>query len=937
MEVDVEPDLGLARSPTRPLEDPPTSDTDPDDSDVDNSQTTDDLLTPQWEPPVSLGLNPSLRQREAAQLSSNLEHVAVAPSRNGTAAVPPPAVIVHPSAYEEYLQRLEDLSGPSMASAPNPYAPFTRKMDWDVAHWAKFDGPGANAFTKFLGIEGMLEKLELSYRNSPELNEVIDKKIPSRPQFKREEIVVAGEAFDVYFRDVMECVKALYADAEFAPYLVFKPERHYQDKDQTKRLFHDMHTGRWWWDVQDDLEAKRPGATIIPIIISSDKTQLTLFRNKAAYPIYMTIGNIPKDIRRKPSRRAQVLLGYLPTSRLDHITNDAARRRALGNLFHACMSRILAPIKGPGIHGVEMTSGDGATRRCHPIFAIFVGDYPEQCLVACTKQTLCPKGTTPNSELGDDLPDGCPARDLNKVLDALQFADGDPVTYNKECEAAGIKPVYKPFWEDLPYANVFLSITPDVLHQLYQGVMKHAIFWLRAAFGDEEIDARCRRMPQNHNLRLFTKGICHLSRVSGTEHRDICRILLGLVVDLPLPNNESHLQVIEAVRALLDFLYLAQFPVKTTATLAALRASLTRFHTNKDIFIELGIRDGFLLPKLHALCHYVDSITLFGTTDNYNTEQSERLHIDFTKDAYRATNKKDEYPQMTAWIERREKMMQHAHFIHWRVSGQPVIKSSLDVPSPAPMHIKMTKHPSEKAVSIARLISDYGAVDFSDALADFIVSFNNPQLNVARVRTKANNLLIPFQKVPVFHKIKFWNHRALLASDGFSEGHMVTEAADVAHVRPAREDKRGRTIPGRFDTVLVRTSHEAMPGSVKGFRVAQVRAVISLPLNVMEDLFPRPPSTPPQHLAYVEWFTAFSSKPEDHHGLYKISRAYRGDRRHCAVIPVDSIYRSVHLLPKFGPVAPREWTSFNVLEECEHFYVNSFTDRHTYLTFGPAF
>jgi hypothetical protein len=65
---------------------------------------------------------------------------------------------------------------------------------------------------------------------------------------------------------------------------------------------------------------------VIPVILSSDKTQLTLFRSKMAYPVYLTIGNIPKEIWRKPSRHAQILVAYIPTTKLEDITNQAGHR-----------------------------------------------------------------------------------------------------------------------------------------------------------------------------------------------------------------------------------------------------------------------------------------------------------------------------------------------------------------------------------------------------------------------------------------------------------------------------------------------------------------------------------------------------------------------------------------------------------------------------------
>lgn len=342
-----------------------------------------------------------------------------------------------------------------------------------------------------------------------ELNKIIDDKIPSkRPAFKRYEAEVAGEAFEIYMRDVMECIKALYGDPEHAQYLCFAPEQHYADADKTQRLYHDMHTGQWWWStqviysllygiiiefsdaclfLQKVLEKEKPGATIIPLIISSDKTQITLFRNKSAYPVYLTIGNIPKSIRRKPSCQGQILLAYLPTSRLLHITNKAARRRTLANLFHACMSQITEPLKKAGIEGVVMESGDGVKRRCHPILAVYVGDYPEQCLVTGAFTGDCPSCDCPNKELGI-YPGNHEFRDLDEVLDALDQL-GSP-QYTQACRDANIKPIQHPFWKNLPYVDIFQSITPDILHQLHQGVIKHLLSWLTEACGATFIDAR---------------------------------------------------------------------------------------------------------------------------------------------------------------------------------------------------------------------------------------------------------------------------------------------------------------------------------------------------------------------------------------------------------------------------------------------------------------
>ncbi len=97
----------------------------------------------------------------------------------------------------------------------------------------------------------MIDSLGLTYKNTSQLDKIIDKQIPpKRPEFIQHQATVGNESSDIYSRDVLACIRALYGDPQHAEYLGFKPERHYADADKTQRLYHDMHTGRWWWENQ---------------------------------------------------------------------------------------------------------------------------------------------------------------------------------------------------------------------------------------------------------------------------------------------------------------------------------------------------------------------------------------------------------------------------------------------------------------------------------------------------------------------------------------------------------------------------------------------------------------------------------------------------------------------------------------------------------------
>lgn len=92
----------------------------------------------------------------------------------------------------------------------------------------------------------------------------------------------------------------------------------------------------------------------------------------------------------------------------------------------------------------------------------------------------------------------------------------------------------------------------------------------------------------------------------------------------------------------------------------------------------------------------------------------------------------------------------------------------------------------------------------------------------------------------------------------------------------------------------------------------------------------------PFYVAYVELFTKFHRRaPGLNHGLHSIKRELKDNGERVArLIPVANIVRSVHLIPRFGPTVPTEWTSATVLDLAAGFFINTFSDRHLYYLLG---
>lgn len=100
----------------------------------------------------------------------------------------------------------------------------------------------------------------------------------------------------------------------------------------------------------------------------------------------------------------------------------------------------------------------------------------------------------------------------------------------------------------------------------------------------------------------------------------------------------------------------------------------------------------------------------------------------------------------------------------------------------------MTKHPSAKAVSLQKLVDDYGATHFREALARYIA--RGQELDDLAI-----DVHFPFRTLPVFHKVKWVS----LDTRGHGEASVTL---DSIHAKP-HQRSGSRLVARQSDTALV--------------------------------------------------------------------------------------------------------------------------------------
>ncbi|KAG8735173.1 hypothetical protein FRC10_010905 [Ceratobasidium sp. 414] len=798
------------------------------------------------------------------------------------------------------------------------------------------------------------------WKNIKQFEAEIDN-LPHGPGWHRETVRVptndGEEVLDLWKRDVVEIVEMLIRDRRFMRYMRFAPEKHWSSEDRVERIYNEMWSGEWWWRLQTILGN---GATIAPIILAADKTQMTMLSgNKSAWPVYLSIGNISKEIRRKPSERAMLLVGYIPITDLTGISNTERRREKRWQLFHTCMESILEPLKEASRRGVEMLCADGGVRRVHPILAAYLADYPEQCLTTCVRENRCPICWVPAGERADYNQEYGLRGKHQTMRNLNDYWAGD----SQGVETLGIRPVL-PFWANLPYTDISNCIAPDMLHQLNKGVFgEHVVKWCRSIMGKDGVDCRIKGAPRFSGLRHFTQGISVLKQWTGTEWKTLAKVFLPTMAGCSKP------EAVAATRNVLDFMYCVHKPEISDTDLEDLDEYLANFHDLKDVFVgteEERAKMKHLLdsaerfngiPKLHMLSHYRRFIRELGTPDGYNTEVPERLHIDYVKVPYRASNHVNPTEQMATYLQRKEAWAFLRAYLHdtgilpdprfsddsiengsaegeeedgdWEGGGgEDAGDDEGEVWHPKPT-LSIAKRPTLGKKPLAYLINKHEARDLIPATLRFL----------RRLPTTRRGSDLPLDQqdvVPVWTRCRLTHKRLPFLPS------VEPQIDRIRTVLPSVDSEGRVKRPGAFDVVLFEpedntganglhrkwldfVSLVALLIQLKGFQAGRIRAIFELPHHL------KPYYN--QKLAYLELFRPFSAGQQFLTNLHTTSHMMNGTRRCAAVVPLSRLRMACHLMPQYQSLDPdlRVSSSTDLLSLHDKFYFNKYASHFLFV------
>lgn len=404
-----------------------------------------------------------------------------------------------------------------------------------------------------------------------------------------------------------------------------------------------------------------PGAALVGIILSSDKTNISAMTgDRSAHPLLLSLANIKMDFRSKSSHHAYLLLALLPIPKFIH---DKSKIRGVleSRLVHESLDIILEPLKEGARIGVMMSDPLGYLRYGFTPLAAYIVDTPESALLSGVAGKTSSVTMASHKQFGD--PFRHEPRTASTTLAQLNAIEGvvddvwDLENYIKEASKFRLNGVHRPFWRNWFMAEPSLFNTPEALHHWLKMFWDHDAKWCIRALGGNEIDFRFSVLHQHTGYRHFGEGVSKLKQVTGREHREMQRYIISVIAGA-VPKD-----FLIAVRALMDFRYLAQATEADDNLCLKIDESLLEFHDHKDAILKAGARtgaggqpiDNWYIPKLEFLQSVAPLIRSNGAAIQWSADVTEHAHITEIKVPASSTNNQDYESQICRNLDRRDK------------------------------------------------------------------------------------------------------------------------------------------------------------------------------------------------------------------------------------------------------------------------------------------
>ncbi|SAL99065.1 hypothetical protein, partial, partial [Absidia glauca] len=132
------------------------------------------------------------------------------------------------------------------------------------------------------------------------------RQIPGFPQQYAEKFEAATQPMVFLHRNIHRLTEQIFSAPNLANDMILSSataERY------DEAVYDDLHTSGWWADIERETDGD---VVVVPLMLSSDATLVSNNGKNKAWPIYLTIGNVPKDVRYKKDYRACKVLGFFP-------------------------------------------------------------------------------------------------------------------------------------------------------------------------------------------------------------------------------------------------------------------------------------------------------------------------------------------------------------------------------------------------------------------------------------------------------------------------------------------------------------------------------------------------------------------------------------------------------------------------------------------------